>query len=143
MLVSPLQRLPILFAGGALLAGLAFAPLAASAAPLDQKECERLKAEKRSLAGLGVEKDMAKGPEWVKANLQASQLDLIKRYLTVDEQLKFRCHHPFHRKKKKVNAAAARSGDRKAATKAEAAKARKSGSKPASANAKPSGAEGG
>lgn len=140
MLISPLQRFLRLFAGGALLASLALTPLPGGAAPLGKEECKRLKVEKKSLAGQGVAKNMAKGPEWVKANLGASQLDLIKRYILVNEQLKFRCSQARRAMKKKMNAAAARIAARKAAAKAKAAEAAKSKTKPATASAKQQGA---
>jgi hypothetical protein len=139
MILNPLQRISILFACGALLTAFALRPVPANAAPLEKAECEKLKAEKKSLVVLGVEKNMAKGPEWVKANLEASQLDLIKRYLTVDEQLKFRCHPALQPKKR--NATAARIAARKAAAakaraaEAKAAKGEKSVVKPAHTNA--------
>jgi hypothetical protein len=146
MILNPLQRISILFACGALLTAFALRSVPANAAPLEKAECEKLKAEKKSLVVLGVEKNMAKGPEWVKANLEASQLDLIKRYLTVDEQLKFRCH-PALQPKKKRNATAARIAARKAAAakaraaEAKAAKGEKSGVKPAHTNAGPASAK--
>ena len=36
-------------------------------------------------------KNMAKGFEWVKANMEEDDLGAIKTYLELDEQLKFRC----------------------------------------------------
>jgi hypothetical protein len=62
-----------------------------SADPLDKPACDRLQSEKQTLAVLGVDKEFAKGPDWAKANLAQSELNLLKRYIDVDEQLKFRC----------------------------------------------------
>ena len=76
-------------AAASLLLSCAGAPLAAE--PLDKDSCGRLQAEKQSLVVLGVDKEFAKGPDWAKANLGQAELNLLKRYLTVDEQLKFRC----------------------------------------------------
>lgn len=68
------------------------AALPVAAAPLDKEACDKLQTEKQSLTVMGVEKDMAKGAEWAKANMKPAQLDLVKRFITVDEQIKFRCH---------------------------------------------------
>jgi hypothetical protein len=67
------------------------APAGLSAAPLEKEECDRLRSEKQGLVVLGVDKEFAKGPDWAKANLGEAELNLLKRYLALDEQLKFRC----------------------------------------------------
>jgi hypothetical protein len=61
------------------------------AAPLEKPACDRLQAEKQTLIVLGVDKEFSKGPDWAKANLVQSELNLVKRYLDLEEQLKFRC----------------------------------------------------
>lgn len=68
--------------------------LPAAAEPLGEKECARLLAEQHALIRIGVKKHMARGPEWAKANLTESDLNLIKRFISVDEMLKFRCPPP-------------------------------------------------
>jgi hypothetical protein len=78
-------------AGATLLLGLAGAHSGVKADPLDKDACLRLQAEKQAMLVLGVDKEFAKGPDWAKANLGQSELNLLKRYLAVDEQLKFRC----------------------------------------------------
>lgn len=75
----------------ALLAGCLPGAPGVSADPLDKPACERLQAEKQTLVVLGVDKEFTKGPEWAKANLAPSELNLLKRYIDLDEQLKFRC----------------------------------------------------
>ena len=82
--------------GSILFMGLAMAFLAgahhpASASPLDSDSCARLRAERESLLGLGLEENIAKGAEWAKTHLTPADLNLVKRYLEVYEQLKFRC----------------------------------------------------
>lgn len=74
----------------------AAAMVAASAAPvraekLAQAECQKLDADRRALMVLGVDKYVEKGPDWAKANLTVADLDLVKRYFDLFEQLKFRC----------------------------------------------------
>jgi len=72
----------------AALAGVAN-PLAA--APLDEAACKSFDAEEKSLEIQGIKDDVAKGPEWAKANLSASRLELIKHYIYLKEQVDFRC----------------------------------------------------
>ena len=61
------------------------------AAPLDAATCGMLKGEQAQLEHGGVRANMAKGPEWAKANLATDKLEQVKRLLFVDEQLLFRC----------------------------------------------------
>lgn len=63
----------------------------ASAAPLDEESCQRLRTEKEALSVLGIDKYFEHGAEWVKTNLTAADYNLVKRYVNVFEQLKFRC----------------------------------------------------
>jgi hypothetical protein len=92
MLLSPLFVLgrPRIF-GFACLGAFLAVPFGLSAAPLEKAECERLQSEKQALMVLGVDKEFSKGPDWAQANLAPPELNLIKRYLIIDEQLKFRC----------------------------------------------------
>ncbi|NJM35363.1 MAG: hypothetical protein HC850_12390 [Rhodomicrobium sp.] len=66
------------------------APHRASAA-LDDDACNKLRTERQALMVLGIDKYFVKGAEWAKANLTVADLNLVKRYLDVYEQLKFRC----------------------------------------------------
>ena len=66
-------------------------PFGLAAEPLDKDACGKLQAERASLIVLGVDKEFAKGADWAKANLNQADLDQLRRYLTIDEQLKFRC----------------------------------------------------
>jgi hypothetical protein len=74
-----------------LLAVLAVALTQARAAPLDAETCTKLLNEHEQLEQAGVEADMAKGPEWAKANLIPEKLDRIRRYIEIEGQLLFRC----------------------------------------------------
>jgi hypothetical protein len=80
-------RLGFGIAGAALMFGAA----GAAAEPLDKDACGKLQSEKQALVVLGVDKEFAKGPEWAKTNLAQAELNLLKRYLSIEEQLKFRC----------------------------------------------------
>ncbi|HEY7643736.1 MAG TPA: hypothetical protein VH858_01740 [Hyphomicrobiales bacterium] len=63
----------------------------AAATPLDEESCKKLQTERQGLAVLGVDKNLEKGADWAKANLKAADINLVKRYLELYEQLKFRC----------------------------------------------------
>jgi hypothetical protein len=57
----------------------------------DEDGCLRLEIERQALVVLGIDNYFEKGAEWAKANLTVADLNLVKRYLDVYEQLKFRC----------------------------------------------------
>ena len=61
------------------------------AAPLDADACAKLKVERESLEQAGVRGNMAKGPQWAKANLPADKLEQIQRLIELESQLLFRC----------------------------------------------------
>jgi hypothetical protein len=63
----------------------------AAATPLDQEACKKLYTERQGLAAQGVDKNLEKGPDWAKANLKVADIILVKRYLELYEQIKFRC----------------------------------------------------
>ena len=76
---------------GRLLLGFAVLGVAlvqASASPLDADTCAKLKGEHAQLELAGVELNIAKGP---KLNLTPDQLQQIRRYIELEEQLLFRC----------------------------------------------------
>lgn len=63
----------------------------AHATPLDADTCAKLKVEQAHLENAGVGHNMAKGPEWAKANLAAEKIEAVRRLIEVEEQLLFRC----------------------------------------------------
>lgn len=72
------------------LAALIASQGAASAKPLSSEECEELISEWKGL--VSVENMVRQDPQAaVKAGLNAQKLERIKRYLFVEEQLRFRC----------------------------------------------------
>jgi hypothetical protein len=83
----PGSAFPVIFVLAVLLIG----PSAASADPLDDAACQRLRSERQALTLLGIDKQVEKGADWAKASLTVADLNLVKRYLDVSEQLKFRC----------------------------------------------------
>lgn len=73
------------------LALLGFYPGQGSAKALNEEACAALDAEMLSLVGEGIDKSVQKGPEWGRANLTPAQLETVKRFLIVEEQIVFRC----------------------------------------------------
>lgn len=88
MMLRPLGR-----PGSVVLSCLLMAVLTGPAAadPLDAESCKKLQTERQGLAAQGVEKNLEKGADWAKANLKVADIVLVKRYLDLYEQLKFRC----------------------------------------------------
>lgn len=74
-----------------LLAALAFAYADVRAEQLDAATCGQLKGELVRMEQDGARGNMAKGPEWAKANLPPDKLDQVRRLIELDEQLLFRC----------------------------------------------------
>jgi hypothetical protein len=102
----------------------------ALAARLDKEACEALKAEQASLVGAGVRDQMAKGPEWAKANLSRDKISGIQRLIEVEEQLAFRCERP---RPAVAAAPAVNEGEEPAAAGAKAAKGQKAAAPEAAA----------
>lgn len=61
------------------------------AAALGKEECDKLQAEQTELTAAGVRANLDRGPEWGKANLAPDKLQLVQRFIAVEEQLSFRC----------------------------------------------------
>lgn len=66
-----------------------------AALPLTDAACQRYSAERATMVRLGVRDHLRKGPDWAQANLTRPQLDLIDRYIRIQEALKFRCPEEF------------------------------------------------
>lgn len=63
----------------------------AAAKAYDEDACAALDAEMQLLISDGIDKTVEKGPEWGRANLSTPELERVKRFLTVEEQIVFRC----------------------------------------------------
>ena len=63
----------------------------AVSAPLKMTECLRNWNDREAVRGKGVEKMMAEGPMVALSSMSKPQLQLIRDYLTLTENLKFRC----------------------------------------------------
>jgi hypothetical protein len=71
-----------------------FAGNAASAAPLDKAACGKLAQDLLNMKALDVDKLMERGPAWAVAHLSPADLALVRQYIDLDEQMKFRCSAP-------------------------------------------------
>jgi hypothetical protein len=91
MLVRPQSRLHPALSAILVSAIVGLAPCAVSADPLDEASCQRLRTEQQALIVLGTDKTVEKGASWAKERLTVADLNLVKRYLDVMEQIKFRC----------------------------------------------------
>ncbi len=77
---------------------------ASQAAKLGKEDCKALSEQLKELKKHPAVKNMAKGFEWIKANMEPEDLAPIKTYLEVDEQVKFRCPKKRKPKAKTVKA---------------------------------------
>jgi hypothetical protein len=78
------------------LAGLVFvaallAGAVASAEPLDKESCANLQIERRKLLTRDMQAALDQGPDWVKNHLNDEAIDRVRHFLSVEEQIQFRC----------------------------------------------------
>ena len=57
--------------------------------------CKKLQLEKTTMESQGILADLEKGPQWAKANLPANRVKAILKYLSIYEQVQFRCEYVF------------------------------------------------
>jgi hypothetical protein len=79
--------------GAAALSLLALNP-PALAAPLDKDACAKLAQDVQNMKLLDVDKLMERGPAWAASHLSPAELSLVRQYIDLDEQMKFRCSAP-------------------------------------------------
>jgi hypothetical protein len=73
---------------------LAAAPLIGSiavAAPLDKESCANLQRERKVLFNADMQAALDQGPDWVKTHLTEEAIERVRRFLSVEEQIQFRC----------------------------------------------------
>jgi hypothetical protein len=63
----------------------------AAARPLDKTSCTHLKTEHQELLTPEMRKALDHGADWVKGHLDSSDLDKVREFLVVEEDLEFRC----------------------------------------------------
>lgn len=80
----------------------------AGAGMLDQESCRRIKSEFDTLAASGLREIMAKGPDWAKSNVTKERMEQIRRYLALEEDVRFRC--PLGKARPELEAAESEAG---------------------------------
>jgi hypothetical protein len=81
---------------------------AVSAGILDAESCRRHKSEYDALANSGIRDVMTKGPEWAKTNLTKERMEQVRRYLALEEDVRFRC--PLGKARPELEAAESEAG---------------------------------
>ncbi len=76
------------------LSASAFLSVCAGAASLDKNTCAKLAQEVQNLKSLDVDKLMENGPAWAANHLSPGDLGLVRQYIDLDEQMRFRCSAP-------------------------------------------------
>jgi len=92
------------------LAGLVFAVAllagaVAGAEPLDKESCANLQIERKKLLTRDMQAALDQGPDWVKDHLNDEAIDRVRHFLSVEEQIQFRCRGGGVAKAKSTDAA--------------------------------------
>lgn len=62
-----------------------------SAEPLDKESCAKLNSERKQLLTPEMQAALERGPDWVKKNLDEKKIERVRQFLSVEEQIQFRC----------------------------------------------------
>jgi hypothetical protein len=81
------QVLPVLISAAALVSGVAVAV----GEPLDKESCANLQIERKKLLTREMQHALEHGPDWVKDHLNDESINKVRRFLSVEEQIVFRC----------------------------------------------------
>ncbi len=90
-MTSSLSSSRFLLALAALAGASAMLAPAVQSAPLDAEACSKVKTEHQQLENDGIEQDMAKGPDWARANMGLKRLSEVRRFIELEELILFRC----------------------------------------------------
>jgi hypothetical protein len=63
----------------------------ALAEPLDKEACAKLEVDRKKLMTPKMQSALEQGPDWVKNHLNDADIERVREFLLVEEQLKFRC----------------------------------------------------
>ena len=63
----------------------------AIAEPLDKESCANLQVERKKLLTREMQAALEHGPDWVKDHLDDKSIGKVRRFLSVEEQIVFRC----------------------------------------------------
>ena len=62
-----------------------------NAEPLDKESCADLQAERKQLLTNDMQAALEQGPDWVKTHLNEAEINQVRRFLTIEEKIQFRC----------------------------------------------------
>jgi hypothetical protein len=65
--------------------------LSAVAEPLDKQSCASMQLERKKLLTREMQAALDRGPDWVKDHLNDQELEQVRRFLAVEENIEFRC----------------------------------------------------
>jgi hypothetical protein len=82
------QALAVLLSVAASFAGTV---AVAIAEPLDKESCANLQVERKKLLTREMQAALEHGPDWVKNHLDDESIGKVRRFLSVEEQIVFRC----------------------------------------------------
>jgi hypothetical protein len=75
----------LVFAAGLLAGAVAIAE------PLDKEACANLQIERKKLLTRDMQAALDQGPDWVKDHLNDEAIGRVRHFLSVEEQIQFRC----------------------------------------------------
>jgi hypothetical protein len=75
----------MIFAAGLLACEVAIAE------PLDKEACANLQIERKTLLTRDMQAALDQGPDWVKDHLNDEAIGRVRHFLSVEEQIQFRC----------------------------------------------------
>lgn len=64
---------------------------AAWAEPLDKEACLKLQGERKKLLTREMQAALDHGPDWVKNHLDSGEIEKVREFLAIEEQIEFRC----------------------------------------------------
>ena len=76
---------------GLIFAAALFAGAVATAEPLDKESCANLQIERKQLLTRDMQAALEQGPDWVKDHLNEAAIERVRHFLSVEEQIQFRC----------------------------------------------------
>jgi hypothetical protein len=87
VLLRPYALAVLIFAAAPFAGGIAVA----LAEPLDKESCANLQIERKKLLTREMQAALEHGPDWVKDHLDDESIGKVRRFLSVEEQIVFRC----------------------------------------------------
>ena len=61
------------------------------AEPLDKESCANLQTQRKQLLNRDMQAALDQGPDWVKSHLSEPEIDRVRNFLAIEEQIEFRC----------------------------------------------------